>query len=72
MLAYTETGRRHTRPLTTTHFTQAMNQEGYISFLQVPHRRHHLQEHRKGREAWECPFQKTGECRSTSAKPAGR
>ena len=31
-----------------------------------------LQEHRKGRKAGECPFPKTGECRSTSAKPAGR
>ena len=31
-----------------------------------------LQEHRKRNQAWECPFQKTGECRSTSAKPAVR
>ena len=31
-----------------------------------------LQEHRKESWAWECPFQKTGECRSTSAKPAVR
>ena len=32
-----------------------------------------LQEHRKDRKAWECvPFQKTGECRSASAKPAVR
>ena len=49
MLAHTEAGRRPTRQLTTTHSTQAMNQEGYISFLQVTHRRHRLQEHRKGR-----------------------
>ena len=31
-----------------------------------------LQEHRKESWAWECPFQKAGECRSTSAKPTGR
>ena len=34
-------------PLTTTHSTQATNPEGYISFLQVPHRRHHLRGGRK-------------------------
>ena len=65
-------GRRPTRRRTTTHFTQVTNPEGYISFLQVPHRRHHLREGRKEDWAWECPFQKRGECRSTSAKHADR
>ena len=59
-------GRRHTLPLTTTNFTQATNPEGYISFLQVPRRRHHLHEGRKESWAWECPLQKRGECRRRS------
>ena len=42
------------------------------SFPQVPQRRHHLHEGRKESWAWECPFQRRGECRSTSAKPAVR
>ena len=36
-----------------------------------PHR-HHLRESWKERWTWECPFQKRGECRSTSAKPADK
>ena len=40
-------GRRSTRRRTTTHFTQVTNPERYISFLRIPHRRHHLREGKK-------------------------
>ena len=39
---------------------------------QAPHRRRHLRERSNENWRWKCPFQKRGECRSTSAKPAVR
>ena len=49
-----------------------MNPGGSTFYHRVPHRRHHLHEGRKESWAWEYPFQKKGECRSTSAKPADK
>ena len=46
--------------------------DGYIFFLQALHRHRHRPENWREDWAWECPFQKRGECRSTSAKPAVR
>ena len=54
------------------HFIQAMSLEEYISFHQLLPRRRHRPEKVKEDGAWESPFQKMGEYRSTSAKPAVR
>ena len=48
------------------------NPGGSMSYHRFPHRRHRLQEHRKGKKGLGMSFPRKGECRSTSAKPAGR
>ena len=60
-----------TSPLGET-FESEDDPGGSTSYHRVPHRSHHLREGRKESRASGCPFQKKGECRSTSAKPADR
>ena len=63
-------GRRLTRRQTTTHFTPMTNPGEYFFCHQLQPRRR--PESWKRNWASESPFQKEGECRSTSAKPAVR
>ena len=64
--------RRPTQRLTMIVFIQAMSPEEYIFFHHFLPRRRHRPGKWKEDWAWECPFHKMGECRSTSAKSAVR